>query len=595
MGTIGAMPEVIRFGLFELDVQEHELRKRGLRLRIETKPLRILELLLERPGEIVTRKEIQEALWPDTHVAFEYSLNTAVNKLRAVLGDSAENPRFVETIARRGYRFIGAVRQPAAKEASSSDNRDATAATRAGTSRTQAVSLAVLPFQTVGERADLEYLSDGMGEAVIRRVSQIPGVRVMAWSTVLRYKRGDLEPLAVGRELAVQSVLVGRIIPQEKTVTMSLELVDVATGAHMWGEEYSRGWNDIQTLPGEIARELAARLKRGDGREEKLGRAERYTQNPEAYADYLHGRHHWHRLTPDALPRSVVYFESAIAKDPEFGLAHAALAEAYLLFAFIGLLHPREALERAHEAVTKALRVDEQLPEAHASFGNVIKLREHDWATAEREYLRCLEIDANNVIALRGYGNLLSALGRDKDAVEQIRKAQEIDPLSMVVGIDAAWNLYMARDYKESLEQARKMEEMQPGSPASSHLIGMSLTQLGRLDEAIEWLQKNSERSFGHYAAQAALAHAYGVSGHKKEAAEIVAGLRGAAKQHYISPFCLALAEAGIGENAMALDALEKGFDEHDVWLVWLGREPRLDTLRAEPRFQKMLERMKLA
>ena len=145
----------------------------------------------------------------------------------------------------------------------------------------------------------------------------------MAWSTVLRYKRGDLEPLAVGRELAVQSVLVGRILPPEQTVTMSLELVDVATGAHMWGEEYSRGWNDIQTLPGEIARELAARLKRGDGREEKLGRAERYTQNPEAYADYLHGRHHWHRLTPDALPRSVVYFESAIAKDPEFGLAHA--------------------------------------------------------------------------------------------------------------------------------------------------------------------------------------------------------------------------------------------------------------------------------
>ena len=368
MGTIGAIPEVIRFGLFELDVQEHELRKRGLLLRIEIKPLRILELLLERPGEIVTRKEIQEALWPDTHVAFEYSLNTAVNKLRAVLGDSAENPRFVETITRRGYRFIGAVRQRAAKEVSTSDNRHAAAATRAGASRTQAVSLALLPFQTVGERADLEYLSDGMGEAVIRRVSQIPGVRVMAWSTVLRYKRGDLDPLAVGRELAVQSVLVGRIVPREETIALNLELVDVANGSHMWGEEYSRGWNDIQTLPGEIARELAARLKRGAGAEEKPGQAERYTQNPEAYADYLHGRHHWHRLSPDGLPRSVVYFENAIAKDPEFGLAHAALAEAYLLFAFIGLLHPREALERANEAVTKALRVDEQLPEAHASF-----------------------------------------------------------------------------------------------------------------------------------------------------------------------------------------------------------------------------------
>ncbi len=594
MDTIGAMPEVIRFGLFELDVQEHELRKRGLRLRIETKPLQILELLLERPGEVVTRKQIQEALWPDTHVAFEYSLNTAVNKLRAVLGDSAENPRFVETVARRGYRFIAAVRPPTPTEATGAREQAAVSAASAGAPRAGAVSLAVLPFQNSGERSDLEYLSDGLGEAVIRRVSQIPGVRVMAWSTVLRYKRGDLDALAVGRELAVQSVLVGRIVPHDETITLNLELVDVANGVHLWGEEYSRGWNDIQTLPGEIARELAAHLKRGAGAEEKPGRPERYTQNPEAYADYLHGRHHWHRLTPDALPRSVVYFESAIAKDPEFGLAHAALAEAYLLFAFIGLLHPREALERAHEAVTKALRIDDQLPEAHATLGNVVKLREHDWATAEREYLRCLELDGNNVIALRGYGNLLSALGRDKEAVEQIRKAQEIDPLSMVVGIDAAWNLYMARDYEESLEQASKMEEMQPGSPASSHLIGMSLTQLGRLNEAIDWLRKNSERSFGHYAAQAALAHAFAVSGRKKDASEIVAGLRGAAKQHYISPFCVALAEAGLGENERALDALEKAFDEHDVWLIWLGREPRLDSLRADPRFQKMLEWMKL-
>lgn len=594
MDTIGAIPEVIRFGLFELDVQEHELRKRGLRLRIETKPLRILELLLERAGEVVTRKQIQEALWPDTHVAFEYSLNTAVNKLRAVLGDSAENPRFVETIARRGYRFIGAVRLPAPTEAAGPKEQGMVSAAPAGTSCKATISLAVLPFQNPGEGSDLEYLSDGMGEAVIRRVSQIPGVRVMAWSTVLRYKRGDTDAVAVGRELAVQSVLVGRIVPREENVTLKVELVDVASGAHIWGEEYSRAWNDIQGLPGEIARAIAIKLKTGAGGEEKLFGAERYTQNPEAYADYLHGRHHWHRLSPDALPRSVVYFESAIAKDPEFGLALTALAEAYLLFAFIGLLHPREALEHANEAVTKALRIDSELPEAHASFGNVIKLREHDWLTAEREYLRCLEIDANNVIALRGYGNLLSALGRDKEAVEEIRKAQEIDPLSMVVGIDAAWNLYMAREFEESLKQASKMEEMQPGSPASSHLIGMSLTQLGRLDEAIEWLRKNSERSFGHYAAQAALAHAYGVRGQKKEAAEIVAGLRAAAKQHYISLFCLALAEAGIGESASALDSLERAFDEHDVWLIWLGREPRLDSLREEPRFQKMLERMKL-
>lgn len=593
MNTVGVMADIIRFALFELDVREHELRKRGLRLRIETKPLQILELLLAQPGEIVTRKQIQEALWPDTHVALQYSLNTAMNKLRAVLGDSAESPRFVETIARRGYRFIAAVHPPLATR-DVSGGRGAAPASATASLPTQVSSLAVLPFQNLDESADLEYLSDGMGEAVIRRVSQIPGVRVMAWSTVLRYKRGEIDALAVGRELGVQSVLVGRIAPREESVRLNVELVDVENGWQLWGEEYAWKVNDIQSLPAEIARAIAAKLKRGAEGEQRLRRTERYTPNPEAYSDYLHGRHHWHRLSPDALPRSVAYFESAIAKDSEFGLALASLAEAYLLYAFIGILHPREALARAHDAATKALRIDDQLPEAHASYGNVIKLHERDWATAEREYQRCLEMDANNVIALRGYGNLLSALGRDKEAVEEIRKAQEIDPLSMVVGIDAAWNLYMAREYEESLEQAGKMEEMQPGSPAASHLMGMALTQLGRFGEAIDWLQKNSERSFGHYAAQAALAHAYGVSGSKKESAAIVAALRKAAKEHYVSPFCLALAEAGLGETTSALDSLEQAFDEHDVWLIWLGREPRLDSLRAEPRFRAMLERMNL-
>ncbi|MGA3301415.1 MAG: winged helix-turn-helix domain-containing protein, partial [Candidatus Acidiferrales bacterium] len=214
-----------RFGVFEMDLQDRELRKRGVRLKLETKPLQILELMLERPGEIITRKQIQERLWSDTYVLFDYSVNTAVNKLRLALGDSAENPRFIETVARRGYRFIANV-----------ERMSATASPSSATSANATISsIAVLPFQNSGEDQELEYLSDGLSEAVIRRVSQIPGVRVMAWSAVLRYKNRDLDPLAAGRDLRVRSVLVGRVVEGADSVSLSVELVDADSGWRLWG------------------------------------------------------------------------------------------------------------------------------------------------------------------------------------------------------------------------------------------------------------------------------------------------------------------------------------------------------------------------
>ena len=573
-----------RFGVFEMDLQDRELRKRGVRLKLETKPLQILELMLERPGEIITRKQIQERLWSDTYVLFDYSVNTAVNKLRLALGDSAENPRFIETVARRGYRFIANV-----------ERMSATASPSSATSANAPISsIAVLPFQNSGEDQELEYLSDGLSEAVIRRVSQIPGVRVMAWSAVLRYKNRDLDPLAAGRDLRVRSVLVGRVVEGADSVSLSVELVDADSGWRLWGEEYRRGRGEVHTVSDEIARQIAVQLQPQAKPAEGRHWPQQHTANADAFSDYLKGRYHWHKLSADGLKKSVSYFELAIAKDPNFALAHSALADAYVLFAFV-LLPPREALERAREAAQRALKIDDRLADAHASCATITKLYDWNWPQAEREYRRALELDPNNAIARRGYGSLLAALGRPEEALLQVRKAQELDPTSLVVGVEAVWNLYMAREYGRAVQQAMKMAEIEPDFPASGHALGLALEQLGKCDEAIACLTKVSERTEAHQATIASLAHAYARCGRTKDAQAIVDELAGDATKRYVAPYLFAVIHAGLGEREKSLAWLERGYDLHDVWMVWLNRDPRFDLLRVEPRFQNLLRRMNFA
>jgi TolB-like protein/Flp pilus assembly protein TadD len=572
---------VFRFGVFEIDVKNRELRKRGVRLKLEAKPLQILELMLEQPGEIVSRKQIQEKLWPDTFVTYDYSLNTAVNKLRLALGDSAENPRFIETVARRGYRFIASVGTQSA--ASSLTVVSAPAAV---------ASIAVLPFQNSSGQPEMEYLSDGLSEAVIRQVSQIPGVRVMAWSTVLRYKGRELDPQAAARDLRVRWVLVGRVVPGEHGLNMSAELVDAETGWRLWGEEYKRQSDEIQTLSEEIARQIAAKVQPQAIPRDRNRYGKPYTQNPEAYSDYLKGRYHWHKLSGESLRKSVGYFELAIEKDPNCALAHSALADGYVLFAFMALLPPHEALQKARAAAQRALEVDDELPEAHASCASIAKLYDWDWPKAEDEYRRCLELDPNNVIARRGYGGYLSALGRAENALAEVYKAQELDPMSLQVGVEVAWNLYMARKYEKAVQQAMRTIDMEPEFPATGHILGLALEQLGRYDEAIERFQKTSERSEMHQTVMASLAHAYARCGRTKDAESIWNELTTDSAKRYVAPYLFGVIHAGLGETEQAIAWLERALETHDVWMIWLNRDPRFDFLRTEPQFQNLLRRM---
>jgi len=582
MSATAAGCAVFRFGVFEIDVQNRELRKRGVRLKLEAKPLEILELMCGRPGEVITRKQIQQKLWPDTFVTFDCSLNTAINKLRLALGDSAENPRFIETVARRGYRFIASVGTEATSTPSSA----------AISTRGAVASIAVLPFENSSGQSEMEYLSDGLSEAVIRCVSQFPGVRVMAWSTVLRYKGRAIDPQAAGRDLQVQSVLVGSVAPGEDSLCMRMELVDAETGWRLWGEEYSRGRAEIQTLPKEIARQIATKVQPQAVLQERKHSREHCTHNSEAYSDYLKGRYHWHKLSGENLKKSVVHFESAIEKDPNFALAHSALADAYVLFAFVALLPPHEALQKARSAAVRALEIDDELAEAHASCASITKLYDWDWPKAEREYQRSLYLDPNNAIARRGYAGCLSALGRTNEALDEVYKAQALDPMSLVIAVEVAWNLYMAREYGKALQQATRTIDMEPEFAATGHVLGLALEQVGKYDEAIGVFKRVAELSGAHQSAVASLAHAYARSGRTKDAAAILNELAAESNKRYVAPYLFSVIHAGLGDKAKALESLEKAFETHDVWMIWVNRDPRFDLLRTEPRFQNFLRRM---
>jgi len=572
----------VRFGAFEVDLQARELRKRGLRRKLQEKPFQILEMLLERPGEVVTRQELRERLWPDTYVGFDRSLNTAVNTLRRALGDSPENPRFVETHSRRGYRFIAPAEASEPARPAISQPGEAIR------------SVAILPFENVGADPEMEYLSDGITESIISNLSQLPRVRVMARSTVFRYKGQGIDPKAVGRDLRLHAVLTGRVVPHGDTLTIGVELVEVENGWRLWGEVYTRNLSDIFAVQEDISREISTKLRLQLTGEEKKALAKRYTENAEAYRDYLKGRYYCSKMTPDALQKSVVSFRQAIEKDPHFALAYAGLADAHNLFAFFGLRPAQEVMPLAKAAALEALELDDALAEAHVALGSIRKVYDWNWPDAEKEYQRALELSPNYAAAHHGYADYLAALGRTQEAIREIIKAQELDTLSLVYSMEIAWNWFMAREYERALEQSFKTLEMEPLFTPAQHTLGLAYEQLGKHEEAIAAFQRALAGSGGNPVALAALTHAYAVAGRSREATKKLSELRQLSKTAYVPPYWMALAHAGLGEDQAAFEWLERAHGEHDVWLVWLKREPRFDVLRSDPRFEDLLQRIGL-
>jgi len=578
MESIARTPRSVRFGVFEFDPRSGELRKQGRRIRLEGQPVQVLIKLLERPGDLITREDLRKELWPaDTFVNFEQSLNAAVKRLRQALGDAPANPRFIETLARRGYRFIAPV----------------SSATRggAGTSAPRRIveSLAVLPFGNTDADPETEYLADGITESIINHVSRLSAVRVMARSTVFRYKDKNFDPRTVGRKLNVDAVLLGRIQQRGDALLVGAELVEVQNGWRLWGEQYNRKMADIFAVEEEISREISEKLSLQLTGEDRDRLAKRYTESMEAYQDYLRGRYHLNRLTEDGLTKGIEYFQRAIGRDRNYALAYTGLADAFGLLGFMGLAPASEAMPQAKDAARRALEIDDGLAEAHTSLGGIFKNYDWDWAAAEREYQKALELNPRYANAHRMYASYLSAVARPEESLRESRLALELDPFSLPIRVELAYNCYMSRDYDRALDEALRTLELEPQFAPAHSVLGHIHEQQARYDEALTALENARVLSQGHPATLASLVHVLSSAGRMQEASELLARLMGISRQQHVSGFWLAVALAGAGETAAALDALYKAYEQHDVMLVWLGAEPRLDSLRRDPRLIELL------
>jgi tetratricopeptide (TPR) repeat protein len=377
-------------------------------------------------------------------------------------------------------------------------------------------------------------------------------------------------------------------------VLISTELVDVANGWQLWGDQYDHARADLSAVEGEVATAIckALRVKLTPALQTRLAR--HATGDPAAHWSYLKARYYANKMTAEGLQQGIAHFLEAVRLDPGHALAHAGLAAAYNMFGFFGLLPPVDVFRKAHAAAVAALALDDGLAEAHAVMASVLKVCDWNWTDAEREYRRALELNPSYASAHHWYADFLSALGRSEEALREIHLAQQLDPLSLQISVELAWNAYMARDYPRAIEYARRTIEMEAGFAAAHLMLGLACEQSGRLDEAVAAVRTASERSAGNPAAAASLGHALAKAGRRAEALTLRDTLVARAACGYVSSCCVALLHTGLGDIDAALACLHQAYDAHDFWLVWMAREPRFDCLRAEPRFERLVNRIGL-
>jgi serine/threonine protein kinase/Tfp pilus assembly protein PilF len=455
-------------------------------------------------------------------------------------------------------------------------------------------SLAVMPFVNVGADPNSEYLSDGITENLINSLSQLPKLRVVPRGRAFRYKGREIDTEKVGRELNVRAVLTGRVVQRGDSLNIQTELVDVAGDSQLWGQQYNRKFSEIIPVQEEIAKEVSEKLRLRPTGEEQKRLAKRYTESPEAHQLYMKGRFLWNRRTGETLQRAAEYFQQAIEKDPSYALAWAGLADCYAVYGFYDVLPPKEANPKAKEAAIRALALDDTLAEAHATLAFVKTCYEWDWPGAEREFKRAIGLNPNYATAHQWYSNLLDGTGRLDEAIAEAKRAQEADPLSLVVNSAAGQTFYFARRYEQAIEQLRNALEMDPTFYLAHLLLAMVYEQVGRYEEAITESQKALSLPGGAPSALGVLGHAYALAGKRVEAQKVLAELKNLSKRHYVAPFEIALIYAGLGNKALGLEWLEMAYEDHSDRLRWIKVWPQFDSLRGEPRFQDLLRRMHL-
>lgn len=635
----------VRFGVFEVDFATGELRKHGVKVKLHgQQPFLVLSLLLERAGQVVTREELSQKLWTgDTFVDFEHGLATAISKIRDALGDSAESPRFVETIPRRGYRFIAEVATLDAPLSSRQESADSEAysprdqiqlesANRAvaqkarlqplawkiaglilvtlvglllwkvryksgpaaaGVAPANSVrSLAVLPLESLSGDASQDYFADGMTDELITDLGQIGALRVISRTSVMAYKHTRKPLPQVARELNVDAVIEGTVLRSGNEVRITAQLIDAAADKHLWANSYQGDLRDTLALQNKVAREIAEQIRINLTPEEQALLKRARVVDPQAYEDYLKGRYFWNKRTADGLEKAADYFGDAIKKDPGYAQAYAGLADSYALLGDweYGVFSPNKAFPKAKAAAAKALELDSSLGEAHTSLAFVSDLYDWDWSVAEREFRRAIELNPGYATAHQWYGWHLSEMGRNGEALVEMRKAESLDPLSLIISADVAEELLVAHSFDESIQQSRKTVEMDPNFAAAHYELGQAYVQKHMYKEAITELKEAIELSGGSTACTSNLAYAYAASGGRNEALKILADVKSRSNHGYSNAPEIALIYVGLGDRDQAMAWLERAYTERFNPSVLL--RPAFDSLRADPRFKSLVRRV---
>jgi len=635
---------VVRFGTYEVSLQSGEVRKAGLRIRVQQQPMKLLEILLEHPGEVVTREELRSRVWPgESFGDFDQALNIAIGKLRSALGDSAESPRFIETLPKRGYRFIADVsvvdtdgrpkrQEPVAGDPPATDpgpkiqgiglavapqrrllpTRWIIAASALVIIVSLAIlsvwvfrsrapaptgirSIAVLPLENLSGDASQNYFADGMTDELITDLAQISALRVISRTSVMVYK-GARKPLPqIARELNVDAVVEGTVLRSGDQVRITAQLIEASTDKHLWSQSYEGELRDTLAVQNRVASAIADQIRINLTPQEQAALKNVKVVNPEAYESYLKGRYFWNKRTADGLKVALAYFKQAIEEDPKYAQAYSGLADTYALLGDwqYAVMTPKEAFPKAKAAAIKALELDSTLGEAHNSLAFVLDGFDWDFDAAGKEFQRAIELNPGYATAHHWYAWHLSLLGRYDEAIAEMRKAENLDPLSLIINADLAELLVLAHSDDESIRQSRKTIEMDPNFALAHNQLAQAYLQKQMYDEAVAELKTAVQLSGGSPAFIANLARAYVASGKRNEAVKLLGDLKKRSNPGYSNASEIAVIYVSLGDTDQAMNWLEKGYDERFNPGVLL--RPGFDPLRSDPRFQSLVHRIGLA
>ena len=604
MPTLPHGRPVVRFGAFEADLSSGEIHKRGHKIKLQEQPFQVLVMLLERPGTVITREELRARLWPaDIFVDFDTGLNSAIKKLRDALGDSAEDPVYVETLPRRGYRFISAIEanHPSPAMVSSAASATPAVPTREqreeqaaapqdrvegkgksvlrpagigafalvaaatlvyllnlggirqklfGNASTPKIhSLAVLPLENLSGNPDQEYLVDGMTDELTTTVAQISSLRVISRTSAMQYKGKHKLLAEIARELRVDAVVEGSVVRFGDRVRVTAQLIDTANDKHLWAQSYERNLRDIVSLQDEIARAIANEIaiKLTPSEQTRLGSSRPI--NPDAYEAYLRGRYYNDRWTPEASNKAIEQFQRAIAIDSNYALAYAGLSQCYLRNMALGDRATSENLPKAEAAMMKALELDDTLAEARVLMANIRYRFYWDWTEADRQFKRGLELNRSFGDGHRQYSTYLRTAARYEEAMVEAQRAVELDPLSAGANGSLGMALGLAGRYDDALKQLRKALDLNPQYASAYWQAGFLYENMGQVPQAIAEFQKGVDLTRRDPRYLAGLGHAYALAGRRAEAQQILKELAGQAGHHYVSPYDLALVYAGLGDK----------------------------------------------